>query len=276
MNVIDTWRQGDVVANGLRIHYYRSGGEGRTLVLAHGITDSGECWPRVAEALAPEFDVITYDARGHGRSETPRVPYSGVDQAADLAGLVAALGLDKPVAIGHSMGASTVSLAASIYPNLLGAAVLEDPPWRDPAPGEPVRGVSSYRQRLEEYQSMTLAELIEFGRKYRVGWHEDEFEPWGRAKLLCRGEALERMTIGGPPWREVAAGIICPVLLLTGDPEVQAAAGLGAIVTPAVAAEAATLLRHGQVVHIADAGHNIRRENYDDYIGAVQSFLRAL
>jgi len=276
MNVIDTWRQGEVIANGLRIHYYRLGGEGQPVVLAHGITDSGECWPRVAAALAPEFDLITYDARGHGRSETPRADFTGVDQAADLAGLIGALGLDKPVAIGHSMGASTVSLAASIYRDLLGAAVLEDPPWRDPAPGQAVRGVSSYRQRLEEYQSKSLEEIIDFGRTYRVGWAEDEFEPWARAKLLCRGEALERMTIGGPPWRDVAAGIICPVLLLTGDPEVQAAAGLGAIVTAAVAAEAATLLPHGQVVHIPDAGHNIRRENYDDYIGAVRCFLRAL
>ncbi len=276
MNVIDTWRQGDVVANGLRIHYYRSGGEGRPVVLAHGITDSGDCWPRVAAALSPEFDLIAYDARGHGRSETPRADFSGVDQAADLAGLVGALGLDKPVAIGHSMGASTVSLAASIYPDVLGAAVLEDPPWRDPAPGQVDRGVSSYLQRLEAYQSKSLEEIVDFGRRYRAGWAEDEFEPWARAKLLCRREALEHMTIGGPPWREVAAGMICPVLLLTGDPEVQAAAGLGAIVTAAVAAEAATLLRHGQVVHIPDAGHNIRRENYDDYIGAVQSFLRAL
>ncbi|MFO7696854.1 MAG: alpha/beta hydrolase [Anaerolineae bacterium] len=275
MNIIDSWSSGDVVANGLRIHYYRSGGAGRTIVLVHGITDSGECWPRVAAALAPEYDLITYDARGHGRSETPREPYMGTDQAADLAGLVAALELDKPVAIGHSMGANSVSLAAYLYPDLFAAVVLEDPPWRAVAPGAPVSGVSRYSQRLIEYHLMGVEGLVEFGRQYRVGWAEDELEPWARAKQMCRAEALEMMVPGGPAWQDVARGITCPVLLLTAEPEVQAAAGLGAIVTSEIAAEAQALLQKGQVVHIDGAGHNIRRENFQGYIGAVSSFLRS-
>jgi N-formylmaleamate deformylase len=276
MNVINTWSSGDVLANGLRIHYYRSGGPGRSVVLAHGITDSGECWPRVATALATGYDLITYDARGHGRSETPRDAFRGVDQAADLAGLIGALGLDGPVAIGHSMGANTVSLAASLYPDLLSAAVLEDPPWREVLPNTPVSGVGGYRQRLIEYHAMSIEELVAFGRQYRKGWAEDEFEPWARAKHMCRSETLERMIPGGPAWQEVARGITCPVLLLTGDPEVQAAAGLGAIVTARAAAEAKGLLRQGQVIHISGAGHNIRRESFAGYIAAVTSFLSSL
>ncbi|MHB1317867.1 MAG: alpha/beta fold hydrolase [Anaerolineae bacterium] len=276
MNIINNWESGDVIANGLRIHYYRSGGTGRTLVLAHGITDSGECWPRVAAALAPAYDLVTYDARGHGRSETPRAPYRGTDQAADLAGLVGALGLEKPVAIGHSMGASSVSLAAYLYPDLFATVVLEDPPWREVAPGAPTSGVSRYSQRLIEYHSMGAQGLIAFGRQYRVGWAEDELEPWALAKQMCRAEALERMAPGGPAWQDVARGITCPALLLTADPEVQAAAGLGAIVTAEIAAEAEALLRQGRVVHIPGAGHNIRRENFEGYISAVSTFLRAL
>lgn len=276
MNIINSWVSGDVIANGLRIHYYRSGGSGRPIVLAHGITDSGECWPRVAAALAPEYDLITYDARGHGRSETPREPFMGTDQAADLAGLVEALQLDRPVAIGHSMGANSVSLAAYLYPDLFAAVVLEDPPWRPVTPDGPASGVSRYSQRLIEYHSMGVEGLIAFGRQYRVGWSEEELEPWAQAKQMCRAEALERMVPGGPAWQDVARGITCPALLLTADPEVQAAAGLGAIVTAEIAAGARALLRRGRVAHIDDAGHNIRRENFKGYISAVSSFLRAL
>jgi len=276
MNVIDQWQAGDVVANGLRIHYHRSGGSGWPIVLAHGITDSGACWPRVAAALAREYDVIAYDARGHGHSETPRAPFTGVDQAHDLAGLIGALGLKRPVAIGHSMGANTVALTAWLYPDLLRAAVLEDPPWRDPTPGVAEGAVGGYRQRLLEYQSLDREALVAFGRANRKGWAEDEFAPWAEAKHLCRLETLERMAPGGPDWREVARGIRCPVLLLTGDADVQAAAGLGAIVTPEVAREAEALLPRGKVVHIAGAGHNIRRENYEGYIAAVTGFLQGL
>jgi N-formylmaleamate deformylase len=274
MNPIANWSSGDVIANGLRIHYYRSGGDGPSVVLAHGITDSGECWPQVAPVLAEEFDVITYDARGHGLSETPRAPYSSVEQADDLAGLIGALGLEQPCLVGHSMGASTVSVAAARHPGLMRAIVLEDPPWRD-VPQEQTRSrIGGYGQRLQEYQSMTVEELVAFGRENRLGWDVAEFEPWAVAKHRCRAEALAQMTGLGPPWREVAAQIQCPTLLITGDAEVQSAAGLGAIVTPQATEEALGLLRDGRMVHIPGAGHNIRREGFEGYMEAVLAFLR--
>ena len=56
--------------------------------------------------------------------------------------------------------------------------------------------------------------------------------------------------------------------MITADPE------LGAIVTPEIAQEAAGLLKEGKVVHIPDAGHSIRRENFQPYLEAVTTFLR--
>ena len=69
------------------------------------------------------------------------------------------------------------------------------------------------------------------------------------------------------PWREIIARIACPILLIIGDPQ------LGAIVTPEAAQEAAQLWQHGEVVHIAGAGHNIRRDRYDKMMAAVRAFL---
>ena len=274
MNPIANWTSGDVITNALRIHYYRSGGDRPPVVLAHGITDSGECWPRVAPVLAQEYDVITYDARGHGRSETPRAPYSSVEQADDLAGLITALGLKQPCLVGHSMGAATVSLTAARHPGLMRAIVLEDPPWRDVPPEQARSRIGGYGQRLQEYQSMGVEELIAFGREKREGWDDAEFETWAVAKHRCRAEALAQMTGLGPNWREVVAQIQCPTLLITGDAEVQSAAGLGAIVTPEAAEEAMALLQEGHLVHIPGAGHNIRREGFDGYMNAVLAFLR--
>src|SRR5579872_2376976 len=116
---------GDVSANGLKIHYYRTGGDKPALVLAHGATDDGLCWSRVAEQLAPDFDVILPDARGHGGSDAPQGAYTSSDHAADLAGLITALGLDNPAIGGHSMGAGAVLSLLGEYPDLVRCAILE-------------------------------------------------------------------------------------------------------------------------------------------------------
>src|SRR5438874_8272496 len=65
------WLEGDVYANGINIHYHRTGGDKKpSILLLHGITDSGQCWPQVAHDLEGSYDVIMTDARGHGHSGT--------------------------------------------------------------------------------------------------------------------------------------------------------------------------------------------------------------
>ena len=106
---MSNWSSGDVIANGIKIHYVRTGGTKLPLVLAHGFSDNGLCWTRVAQVLEKDYDVIMADARGHGLSDAPESGYSAEDHAADLAGLIQALHLDKPALMGHSMGAATVA-----------------------------------------------------------------------------------------------------------------------------------------------------------------------
>ena len=66
---MQNWQQGDISSNGIRIHYYRTGGVDKPpLILAHGLTDNGLCWTRTAEALMSDFDVVMVDARNHGLS----------------------------------------------------------------------------------------------------------------------------------------------------------------------------------------------------------------
>jgi hypothetical protein len=64
---------------------------------------SAACWDRVAEGLALSYDVVCYDARGHGASDRA-TSYPVELHVAHLIGLAQALRLDRPVLIGHSMG----------------------------------------------------------------------------------------------------------------------------------------------------------------------------
>ena len=127
------WQSDFIHANGIRIHYTRTGGAKPPLVLAHGFSDDGLCWTSVAQDLAADFDVIMVDARGHGLSDAPEQGYSPLEQADDLAGVITGLKLSRPIVLGHSMGAMCTLTLAGRYPDLPGAIVLEDPPpWWTP------------------------------------------------------------------------------------------------------------------------------------------------
>lgn len=123
------WSTGDIVVNGIKFHYQRTGGDKPALVILHGVTDNGKSWQRVARALAQDYDVITYDRRGHGLSDAPQSGYSFEDHAVDLAGLIAALNLEHPRVIGHSGGAAAAAIFAANHPHLPSCLIVEDPPW---------------------------------------------------------------------------------------------------------------------------------------------------
>jgi N-formylmaleamate deformylase len=269
-----SWTAGDVEANGIRLHYTRTGGAGPPLVLAHGITDDGLCWTPVAEALASQFDVIMVDARGHGRSDAPEQGYGSLEHAADLAGVIAALGLHRPAVLGHSMGAATALALAGTYPDVPRAILLEDPPawWMatpDTSPASEERR-AQMRRWLGEIKRKTREELIAEQRAAAPNWSEAELGPWADAKLRLSPNVLgafNASTAATVDWPAVLRRITCPALLITADP------ALGAIVTQESAAALQALVPHLRIAHIPQAGHNIRRDQFDRYMEVVRAFL---
>lgn len=264
------WSSGDVIANGIKLHYHRTGGDKPPVVLLHGITDNGLCWTRLARALEAGYDLIMLDARGHGLSDAPEAGYTPDDHAGDVAGLIQALGLGRPVVIGHSMGAGTAAATAANYPERVGAVVLEDPPWwaKPPISGDVHAELEEWRAGIVANKAKSVEELVALCRTQNPTWDEAEWLPWAESKRQVSPRVVGYMGGRLRPWQEVARRITCPVLLVTANPEA------GAIVTPELAQEAADLMVDCRVVHIAGAGHNIRREQFQAYVGAVSEFLR--
>jgi N-formylmaleamate deformylase len=273
------WFSGEVAANGITIHYSRTGGAdggGRPpLVLSHGATDNGLCWTRVARVLQAEYDVIMPDARGHGLSSAPEGDYGAGVRAADLAGLIAALGLRRPAVGGHSMGAGTALRLVADYPDVARCAVLEDPGLRDAPPGaadaaQQEARRARMRQEGAERRAMGREGVLAWIREHRPEWDEAEYGPWVTAQLQLSERFREAPRASDrPDWRELLPRVTCPVLLVTADPE------RGAIVTPEIAAEAQRLQPLVQVVRLPGAGHNVRREAFEGYVRAVRAFLDA-
>ncbi|HXY91470.1 MAG TPA: alpha/beta hydrolase [Acidimicrobiia bacterium] len=261
-----SWTEGDVRLDGATIHYHRRG-SGPPVVLAHGVLDDGRCWTRIAEALEPDYDLVAYDARFHGQSDAPEDgQWRGV---ADFIGVVDALGLDRPSAIGHSLGAATIAGALAGRPDLLGAAVLADPPWREPLlqPGELGGVVGLFREMIG---GKSVDEVAALGREMNPTWQASELEPWAESKVRFRGFDAMASVAGNlaDDWKVTVAAFRVPVLLVTGGDESK-----GRIVTPEVAARARALSPSLEVVCFEGAGHNVQRDAYDDFVVAVRYFL---
>ena len=266
---MSNWLSGDVLANGIRVHYFRTGGDKPPLVLAHGITDDALCWGPVARVLERDHDVIMVDARGHGLSEVPRTGYAWDDLCEDLAAVIRVLGLERPRLIGHSMGAETVAQVAARYQDLVGCAVLEDPPWSDPepSPAERQASIEGFRSSITERQRQTREQLVALCRAQSPTWAEEELDPWAASKLLVSPRVAHIAGSRRAPWRETASNIAAPTLLITADPG-------KAIVVPKVAQEAVRLMQRGRELHIAGAGHCIHREQFSLAMSGVEQFLQ--
>jgi len=273
--MLPQWTQTDLLVNDVKLHYYRTGsGEKRPLVLIHGFSDNGLCWALTARDLESEYDVIMPDMRGHGLSARVQ-PGEKVDMAADLAGLIRALGLVRPIICGHSMGAMVTYQVGVRFPELASALILEDPAWwmsapQAPSSGEPVDNpVVKWAKGLAH---QTLDELLIGYRKDHPNWSEDLIRPLCESKKQLDPGIIDtmgnRMHAQEVDWKTTLQDITHPMLLITGNPE------LGAIVTPEVTAKVRTLNPKVNIVHVPDVGHLIRFDKYDVFMKSLREFLK--
>lgn len=102
----------------------REGGTPELLCL-HGLASNARWWDPVGELLAPAHRVVAPDLRGHGLSDRPERGYGFPEVVSDLMAVLPQLGLLRPVAVGHSWGASVALELAAADP-AIGAVVCVD------------------------------------------------------------------------------------------------------------------------------------------------------
>lgn len=96
------------------------------LLLHHGLASSQRIWDLMLPRLSRRFRVVTYDARGHGRSAKPSSGYGFDRVVADARAVIRAARLERPVVVGHSWGAMVTLELTSRHPSTLSGAVLVD------------------------------------------------------------------------------------------------------------------------------------------------------
>lgn len=126
---------------------WRSGGRGPALLLLNGYAATGDDWdPRFVAALEAAFTVVRPDNRGVGASPLEDPSHLTVDaMAADLEGLLEALGLERAAVAGWSMGGFVAQrLAVRAPARVRGLALLST----DPGGPEAVRAEPAVWARL--------------------------------------------------------------------------------------------------------------------------------
>ncbi len=260
---------------GLRLHYRVTGpARGAPVVLLHGLMGHAREWDVAVSELAATHQVWALDQRGHGLSEWAE-EYSRSTMADDLVAWLETVGLESPIVMGHSMGATVALLAAARRPDLVGRLVIIDVAPKT-ADGDLQAWLRDYLDELGTSSYGTVSEALAM----RSGG------PRARPELARRSveQNLERGDDGRYRWRFDASGLVgsldslsasalwdaidtvsCPVLLLRGEHSLELSAEL--------AQEMVRRLGDARLGTIAGAGHDIALEQPEGAARAVLDYL---
>jgi pimeloyl-ACP methyl ester carboxylesterase len=260
--------------NGVKIHYEATG-EGDPMVLVHGGLGSYPWMDPIAPRLAGSFRVISYDRRGHGRSELPDGQMKVHEHVADLAALIEELGPAPAWVVGNSAGACVVLRLAGERPDLLRGLTVHEPPlfqWlvQDPATAPlgaaSVNAIGSMAQRIASGDHAGAAEEL---LEAMVG-------PGSWAKLPARLQQESTANAPKAPRDDVQGVLNCdpdrlrkfarPALLTLGD---ESPPWFAPIVE-----KVAALLPHAEVVTVRGAGHIPQVTHPEMYAETILEFTR--
>jgi pimeloyl-ACP methyl ester carboxylesterase len=111
---------------GLPFHYRDWGGDGRPVLLLHGLASTCHIWDLVAPLLAEDFRVAALDQRGHGLSAQVDDGFDFATVSGDAAAFIGYLGWERPVIVGHSWGADVALELAAAEPDLASGLIFVD------------------------------------------------------------------------------------------------------------------------------------------------------
>ncbi|GAA0619979.1 alpha/beta fold hydrolase [Sporichthya brevicatena] len=254
--------------NGQRIFYTDSGGDGPPVVFSHGfLMDSSMFAPQVA-ALAGEFRVITWDARGFGATEFDEKPFTYWDNASDVLALCDHLGIERAVFAGMSQGGFASLRVALLAPERRRGLILID----TQAGAENPDKVDLYADLIEAWATVgpgdDLANIVagiilddpDLNRQWIARWqsrpHETIREP-GRC-LLERESLVDRL-----------GDITCPALVIHGDND-------SAIELERAEEMSARLSGSDGVVVVRGGAHAANLTHPEPVNAAILKFLRSL
>lgn len=265
-------RAGTVEVDGVTLQY-RIDGSGKPLVLVNGGGLNLHEWDNIVEDLARHYEVIRYDPRGSGTSGGRSDPTA---DAADLKGLLEALGVSRAYVLGHSAGGRVALTLAVRYPEMADGLILfgsahpvgfgqqwdgPDAPPRTAAAG--IQSLDSLRAARFRWMQHAMfhdrpippAILARIQVATRTNHGDELFEPPAPHSNLAPPIRMDEL-------RKVKA----PTLVLIGDEEMP----YGQL----VARDLAYGITGAQMVVVPGGGHALSLQEPERFTAEVLRFLR--
>lgn len=256
--------RGVVDVGGVRLSHLVYGAGDDVIVVVPGITSPAITWEFVADELADAYRVVVLDVRGRGLSDRPVDGYTLPGYADDVAAVLAALGLERPAILGHSMGGRIAMALGALHPDACGPLVIVDPPVTGPGRAGYPTPIESFQLQLEEgYRGTTVDEI----RRFYPRWPERELQVRCDWLPTCDEHAVLE-TYRNFDVEDVFGywdALRPPLLLVYGEES--------PVIPLAEREELARRNPAARIVGTPRAGHMIPWENLDDFVAQVRGFL---
>ena len=251
--------------------------DGPLVLLQHGGGQTRHAWKGTGEMLgAAGYYAVAFDARGHGDSDwAPDGSYGQDVMVQDLECVIAALGTQRPVLVGASMGGGTslvavgedhvdasalimVDIAPRIEPEGVDKiqAFMSQKPEGFSSLEEVAEAIGNYQpQRVRPKNLDGLVKNVRLGADGKYRWHWD---PLFRVGMRDLGRREQRLKV-------CAQRLTLPTLLVRG--------GLSDVLSEAGAQHFLTLCPHSEYVNVISAGHMVAGDRNDIFGASVIDFL---
>jgi non-heme chloroperoxidase len=251
--------------------------KGPLVVLQHGGGQTRHAWKGAGETLGEAgYHAVAFDARGHGDSGWAKEDeYSADHMVEDLRCVAKALGSDRPILVGASMGGGTSLVAIGEQKVDAAALVLVDmapkiepegsrkiQAFMDQKPDgfdtldEVAQAIANYQPHRKRPRNLDgLAKNVRLGANGKYVWHWDPARRRSRASMPAYRKRLA----------DCADRLKLPTLLVRG--------GLSDVLSEDGAKSFLAQVPHAEYVNVADAAHMVAGDRNDIFAGAVIEFL---
>ncbi len=234
-----------VQTDGIRIHYLEwNPGGNSTIILLHGLYDSADTWSAAAPLLARNYRVIALDRRGSGLTDKPDKGYDFQTLAGDVLSFIDKLNVRNVHLVGHSAGAGVALTVAATKPEKIDSVVLVDGGF--------------WAKRAETFElKQTPTCSTKSADCNRVSAIERGSMDYDSESLYARVSAPTLLILGIPPKSEAEQ---FARELREAESHVEEVAN--------------KKLRNGKTVVIKETSHWIQRDQTNELVSAIVSFIK--
>ncbi len=253
------------LADNIKLHYEVTG-QGQALVFIHGLGSSTRDWELQVPAFAEGYQVITVDLRGHGQSDKPDGPYTIPMFAADLARLLAGLGVKSTHLVGISLGGAVAFQFALDYPGMVKTlTVVNSAPSLGGTPEQAQQELARRVGLVQQYGMAAIGQSLSpnlFPQPEHGALRDTFIERWAENDPRAYIEATRSML--GWDVTDRLSSIHCSTLIIASDQDY----------TPVALKEAyVKLMPKAQLVVIANAHHAVPVERPQEFNAVLARFL---